>query len=459
MLVKHTFLTREEIQRAVPEPPPTDGASGLERARKRMVATRQWSRTQSMGLRWPMGCVALEITQRCNLDCTACYLSEHSQAIRDLPLQEVFRRIDMIFEHYGPDTSVQVTGGDPTLRKRDELVAIVRRLHDKGLRPALFTNGIKASRSLLDELAEAGLEDVAFHVDMTQGRRGYASEAALNALRLDYIERARGLPLAVYFNTTVTGENFDQIPAVTAFFVKHSDVVQLASFQPLAETGRGVLAARPDRITTETVEQQIEQGSGTSLSFDTARAGHTRCNRYAMALVANGHAYDFLDNEDVYAEVLARAAHYRFDRRHPRHALATMAGCLLRNPDLLVRGAPWFVTKLWQMKADLFAAKGHATKISFFIHNFMDACHLERERIDGCIFMAATRDGPISMCLHNAKRDAFLLQPVKVGGSRNKGFWNPVSGAVTPSSPRIVKPPLTRKTARGRARRRLNSDR
>ena len=38
-------------------------------------------------------------------------------------------------------TAVQVTGGDPTLRNRDELVAIVRRIRERGLLPTLMTNG------------------------------------------------------------------------------------------------------------------------------------------------------------------------------------------------------------------------------------------------------------------------------------------------------------------------------
>ena len=62
----------------------------------RMQTTGQWSDRQAAGRRWSIGCVSLEITQRCNLDCTLCYLSESAEAIRDLPLDEVFRRIDGI---------------------------------------------------------------------------------------------------------------------------------------------------------------------------------------------------------------------------------------------------------------------------------------------------------------------------------------------------------------------------
>ena len=75
------------------------------------------------------------------------------------------------------------------------------------------------------ERAEAGLNDVAFHVDLTQKRPGFTSETALNALRAEYIERGRGLPINVMFNTTVYHGNFAELSAVVQFFIHHADVV------------------------------------------------------------------------------------------------------------------------------------------------------------------------------------------------------------------------------------------
>ena len=95
------------------EAPASDARGAL---RERMQKSGQWQANQMAGRRWPVACVSLEITQRCNLDCTLCYLSESSEAVRDLPLEEVFRRIDMIHAHYGPGTDVQVSGGEPTTR-------------------------------------------------------------------------------------------------------------------------------------------------------------------------------------------------------------------------------------------------------------------------------------------------------------------------------------------------------
>jgi len=423
-------------------------AEPLARARARMRMMGLWGPGQHMGRRWPIGCVALEITQRCNLDCTACYLSETSEALHDLPLEELFRRIAQIRSVYGPGTDVQITGGDPTLRRAGELTAIVRRVRESELRATLFTNGIRATRALLAELTAAGLEGVAFHVDTTQQRKGYANENGLNALRLAYIERARGLPLAVYFNTTVHSGNFGELPALARFFARHSDAVSFASFQLQAETGRGVLGRRAALITPDSVAAQISAGAGAPLRFDVFDIGHARCNRFAMGLVANGRVHDLLDEPEFIRWALAETAHLRFGRARDLGALKPLLAWALGRPLALARCLGWLARKAWRMKADLLASRGAAHKLSFFIHNFMDACNLEQERVEACTFMVATADGPVSMCAHNARRDHYLLRPTPVRG----GYWDPVSGRTL--GEQAVHPlRLTRKNARGRARR------
>jgi 7,8-dihydro-6-hydroxymethylpterin dimethyltransferase len=445
------YMTRHEVYLAQPAPAPPDYHTALVEARRRAVATGQWTADQLMGRRWPIGCVALEITQRCNLDCTACYLSKHSEAVKDVPLEELFRRIDLIFDHYGPYTNVQLTGGEPTLRKREELVAIVRRLSQKSMRPALLTNGIRAKRELLVELVEAGLVDVAFHVDMTQGRRGYDSEVGLNEIRQEYVERARGLPLSVMFNTTVVDRNFEAVPGIVEFYVRNCDVVRLASFQLQADTGRTSLGRRSDAITIQSVQEQIEKGARSSISFDTLRVGHSRCNRYGMIFVTNNKAYDALDDRRLLEAILARMPLLSFDRRSRSKVMTTFVKGILSSPDLSAKAACWLFLKAWQARSDLWAARGRVNKLSFVIHNFMDACRLERDRVDTCAFMAMTQRGPISMCLHNAKRDAFILAPIRLSALDAARFWDPVSGALMEESPGIHRPPDPNlKIAKGR---------
>ena len=444
-------LSPEETKAWRPYPLPNDGLEPIERTRRRMAAAGQWAPWQMIGRRMAIGCVALEITQRCNLDCSYCYLSESSEALKDIPIEEVFRRIDLIHAHFGPNTDVQVTGGEPTLRDRAELVAIVRYIKRRGLRSSLFTNGIKAGRELLDELACAGLEDVAFHVDMTQGRAGYASEGALNALRTQYIERARGLRMAVIFNTTAYAGNFHELPDLVRFFVKQSDVVRFASFQVGADTGRGVERARV-AVDSATIMQAIREGAGAPLDFGAASAGHAECNGYAYGLVVNGKVIDFFSDPAFVREILASSSRLTVDRADRLATLKTAAGYLLRHPVVM-----WGVVRrlsrgAWAERRDFIAARGKINKISFFVHNFMDAHALDRERCEACSFMVMTPEGPMSMCVHNAKRDEYLLVPAPVMRDNRMRYFDPATGEFEDRIPTRITVALTRKNARGRAK-------
>ena len=434
-----------EVAAARPTPPRAPQDHPLVLSRERMVEHGQWHPLQSMGRRWAMGCVALEITQRCNLDCTLCYLSDHSEAVKDIPIAEIFRRIDAIRTEYGSNTEIQVTGGDPTLRARGELIRIIRHIRHRRMIPNLFTNGIKATRDLLAELAEAGLGDVAFHVDTTQERKGYTDEASLNPLREEYIARARGLGLGIVFNTTVHDGNLADIPDVAEFFIRHAADVRLASFQLQADTGRGVAGGSDGGVSIARVSHQIQRGAGAKISFDTPLAGHADCNRHALTLVAGGAVLDLYDDKRVLAAMLADTADMKFERLKPWQGALAFARRLISRPKLARALLPWAAKKAWAFRGPLLRHRAH--RLAFFIHDFMDAQHLDRCRIGACVFMVQTAEGPISMCLHNAKRDDFILQPLKVEG----GLWNPLTGRAD-ATPGVTSPTLTAKNAKGRVR-------
>ena len=71
-----------------------------------------------------------------------------------------------------------------------------------------------------------------------------------------------------------------------------------------------------------------------------------------------------------------------------------------------------------------------------------------------------TRDGPLSMCLHNAKRDSYILQPIRIPTWAGDRYWNPLSGALERQAtplPELLRP--QRKRAKGRQRLTLESNR
>lgn len=370
---------------------------------------------QILGRLQTIGCVAVEITQRCNLDCTLCYLSEHSQSVRDIPINEVFRRLDDVITHYGKGTHVQITGGDPTLRKHTELIEIVRYASEIGLHPALFTNGIAASQELLGKLAAVGLCDVAFHVDTTQRRKSYSNEIELNAIRKEYIDRARGLGLMVIFNTTVHKENFLEIPELIKFFRSQADTVGLISFQLQADTGRGEWRTRDIIISKETVQQQVEKGADKNLPWDVMQVGHTDCHSYMPNFVINGNFHPMVTDKQFFSDFIKSFSDISWDRHASSGSVirSFLASVLTKPrwwPKLLLIGTKQLVSS----SKDIIKARGRVHKMTIFVQNFMDAQHLEDERIDACSFMVMTAEGPISMCKHNASRDDFILKPIEV---------------------------------------------
>ncbi len=429
--------------------------------REALQKNQLWTPHQTAARRWPIGCVSLEVTQRCNLDCTLCYLSEHSEAVQDVPIEELVRRIDMLAQYYGPNTDIQISGGDPTLRDHDELVEIVRAIKARGMRSSLFTNGILATRALLMRLADAGMSDVAFHVDLTQERKGYATETELNSLRDAYIDRARGLGLSVFFNTSIYAENVADIPMLARFFMQRSDVVRLASFQMQAETGRGVLRKRENALTQAHVMALIAQGVGEPLNFDALIGGNPTCNRYATAITFGAgettRGHDLFRNGAFIARVMRDTADVEINRTNVAGAAWSVVRAILQRPALAAQGIAAAAEVAWRARRSLWRALAGVNKISYFVHNFMDASALETERLETCVFMAATQFGPMPMCEYNARRDEVMLQPVRLMSGR---VWQPLAGrtpqpfseATKSSSPAHAAKVYPIKFLKGRAR-------
>ena len=387
---------------------------------QRLLATKQrmgktFTGNQVLGRLQTIGCVAIEITQKCNLDCTLCYLSEHSQQVDDVPIEEVFRRLDDTLHHYGPGTHVQITGGDPTLRKHSELIEIVRYANSLGLYTALFTNGISATRKLLTQLANVGLRDVAFHVDSTQRRDGGDDELALNDLREEYLQRTKGLGLMVIFNTTVHKGNFHQLPELVKFFKQRANQVGLVSFQLQADTGRGEWRKRDLVIDRSTVQTQIESGVEKPLPWEALQVGHRECHSYLPTIVVNNNIYPLVPNERFFADFVSDFEHINWDRQKPlAHTIWSFTKALIRKPSWWWRATKHGLSIALAITPDLIIARGRIEKLTFFVQNFMDAKELQQERIDACSFMVMTAEGPVSMCEHNAQRDEYILRPLEI---------------------------------------------
>ena len=134
--------------------------------------------------------------------------------------------------------------------------------------------------------------------------------------------------------------------------------------------------------------------------------------------------YDLFEDGAFIARAMRETAHVSVPRRSAWRAAWVFAAAVAVRPSLAVAGAAWLVRLLWRLRADLpLLGQAAPRKISYFIHNFMDAKDLDPERIDSCVFMAAGPQGMVPMCEFNARRDEFLLRPLTMAGG---GTWEPL---------------------------------
>ncbi|MEQ1515499.1 MAG: hypothetical protein ABL931_03315, partial [Usitatibacteraceae bacterium] len=145
-------------------------------------------------------------------------------------------------------------------------------------------------------------------------------------------------------------------------------------------------------------------------------------------------------------------SHLAVSRTDKQATWKTVVRFFLASPAIFLGVARRFAALAWRERRDFISARGKVGKISYFVHNFMDSKSLDKERCDACSFLVLTPEGPISMCVHNAKRDDYLLVAARVKHENRMMYFNPATGKFEDRMPDRIAITLTRKNARGRAK-------
>jgi hypothetical protein len=405
----------------------------------------RWRTPQQMYGRHGLGCGAtLGVMPRCDFACTGCYLGEGANRVPPASAAELHAQLRLLRERLGRGGNLQLTDGEVTLRREEDLIALLRAARAEGLIPMLMTHGDAFRRrpGLLERLMrEGGLTEVGIHVDTTQrGRLGYRhaeTEAALNPLRDEFaalIRRARastGLRLKAATTVTVGPGNLPGVPDVVRWLLHNADVFQLVSFQPMAQVGR-TAEGLGGRVSVEALWAAIAEGlegaadaPGLRLARGTMWAGHPGCNRYVPGVVLRreGHAPRFHPVREVGDPVDERdtGAFYRrwggvtFRDVARAEALGKVLGMLVGGAGLLARRLPGFLRHWlrrldpahpWRTALALLRGRARLHWLLFVSHHFMSAAELAtplgRERLAMCVFQVPV-DGKLrSMCEVNA---------------------------------------------------------
>ncbi|WP_459903848.1 radical SAM protein [Desulfosarcina cetonica] len=182
----------------------------------------------------------IEVTWRCNLACPVCFMFD-DQVPEDPTIPEIIRMYESIQKHDGYDLPIQITGGEPTVRRDlDEIIGWGRRLGFCAVE--LNTNGlvIGKDRDYLKRLKDSGLTNIYLQFDGLDEKSTIALRGRnLLAEKHQAIENCRqeGIPVVLSV-AVVEGINDHELGDLISFAMHNLDVVCGLALQPAFVSGR-----------------------------------------------------------------------------------------------------------------------------------------------------------------------------------------------------------------------------
>lgn len=198
-----------------------------------------WPR--SLLFRAPYTC-NIKITTRCNLRCGFCGLWSAPHG-KELQIAD-YRYIADLLDRIGI-SRVVITGGEPLLR--DDTAEITALFSKKGMSTTLLTNGILLKENKMNELIQAGLNDIglslhtldAERLEKICGRKN-AWNMIVDAIKLSCAALPDGI---VEVMTTVTQENLTEIPDIVTFVDQSLNAWSVVNPVNVPESDRAILTA------------------------------------------------------------------------------------------------------------------------------------------------------------------------------------------------------------------------
>lgn len=230
--------------------------------------------------------IEIEVTERCNLRCPVCFMSAdavRAAAFSDPSLKELEVKFKSVLAHTGPQTGIQLTGGEPTVRP--DLPEIVRLGREVGFSAIeVNTNGLVIGRNpdYLQALAEAGISGIFLQFDsirntVYQQTRGQD----LLEVKLKAIDNCRQAGVQVVLAMTVIeGVNHEQMGEVLQFALANRDVIAGIAYQPAFFSGRFDVGVSKRLTMGDVIFRLADQSQGLLQPYDFLPLGcsHPLCS-------------------------------------------------------------------------------------------------------------------------------------------------------------------------------------
>ena len=375
-------------------------------------------------LRKPAGLAILEVTERCNLTCPMCYAFS-SPSERDYSLEEIETRLDQLIAVEGKGISLQISGGEPSVRKDlDVIAAMVKR---KGFgQLEMVSNGIRLAREpdFAEKLVKWGFTSVYLQFDSTRPEdikklRGEDLwDVRVKAIAaLERVKLPSTLAVSLY-----DGLNSDQIQQVVYFAWQHPDTVCAIAFQAATPFGRfevknsGEQASEdgngngnghvqeeeraPRKLRMPEILELIEEQTGVSQDlFFPVGEGSPLCNTFSLLkytkegykpIAPNFTLKEFMDIMGPRPNMMLRM-------------LTRGRAAILPQIVTNIGGSLKLMKTLWPHIGTDPSFWTSRKTLTLFVKPFMDESDIDMSRIERCCFHNASPRGVMSFCALNAK--------------------------------------------------------
>ncbi|MFN7954005.1 MAG: radical SAM protein [bacterium] len=339
--------------------------------------------------------IKIDVTERCNYTCPACFSQSSPDVQGGLPLELIRAECERLARLPNPP-EISVIGGEPTLRK--DLPELLEWLRGAGFAVKLNTNGHVVDRAMVDRFRAAGLRSVVLQFDGLDDRvhavlRGHEG---LTARKLELIRLLGEAGIQVVLVATVVeGLNDDHVGRMIQLGLESEHVAQV-SFLPVANLGRSAL------------------GAGTSRDFDLARF----LDRVGEQTGGRVTKDDFVDAARKWQTVGRWAGFVLRKRSFAASARTCLLGTFAvgRAGDYVALNrltSPGAALRHWRKGAAAARAAGSILGwragrgaargvVGIFVEKFLDAERMDYAEARNCTKYYLTPAGYVTDCVYNA---------------------------------------------------------
>ena len=377
-------------------------------------------------LRKPAGLAILEVTERCNLTCPMCY-AYSSPSERDYSLEEIELRLDQLIAVEGKGISLQISGGEPSVRKDlDNIAAMVK---SKGFgQLEMVSNGIRLAREpdFAEKLVSWGFTSVYLQFDSTHPgdiiklRAEDLWDVRVKAIAaLERVKLPSTLAVPLY-----DGLNTDQIQQVVNFAWQHPDTVCAIAFQAATPFGRFevnndypvgapptaprsapssaqfIAPTAPRKLRMPDILQLIEQQTGVPQDlFFPVGEGSPLCNTFTLLKYTSEGYKPIAPNFTLKEFMDVMGPRPNMTLRMLTRGRAAILPQIVTN----IGGSLKLIKTLWPHIGTDPSFWTSRKTLTLFVKPFMDESDIDMSRIERCCFHNASPRGVMSFCALNAK--------------------------------------------------------